>query len=170
MRRAATSKITGGADYARVPERLKLFREDCPKGVIETKKEYIEAVQQWSFQATAWKDGSKRDQGSATGNSLGSVKGAKDFEKLETVAVGRALALLGYLASGEIASTEEMEEFVEYQEQQKREAIMSSVEQLESSKTLEELKTVFLSLGSLISEKEVIAAKDKRKAELAEVK
>ena len=36
----------------------------------------------------------------------------KQFEKQETIAVGRALAFAGYLASGDIATAEEMAEVV----------------------------------------------------------
>ena len=35
----------------------------------------------------------------------------KSFEKLESIAVGRALAFAGFSADGEIASFEEMEEY-----------------------------------------------------------
>ena len=50
-------------------------------------------------------------KGTFSGHALGKVGGEKAFEKLETIAVGRALAFAGYLASGEIASFEEMQEF-----------------------------------------------------------
>lgn len=46
-----------------------------------------------------------------TGHAYGKVGAEKAFEKLETTAVGRALAFAGYLAGGEIASYDEMREF-----------------------------------------------------------
>jgi len=39
-------------------------------------------------------------------------KSNKDFEKQETIAVGRALAFAGFLSDGEVASYEEMEDFI----------------------------------------------------------
>ena len=51
-----------------------------------------------------------------TASSFGELKGLKAFEKLESVAVGRALAYLGFGIDGSIASSEEMEEFFAKQE------------------------------------------------------
>ena len=48
--------------------------------------------------------------GTFTGHSFGKVDKVKAFEKLEIVA-GRALAFAGFLADGEIASYEEMEDY-----------------------------------------------------------
>jgi hypothetical protein len=45
---------------------------------------------------------------------MGKVSGEKALEKLESIAVGRALAFAGYLASGEIATAEEMERFASF--------------------------------------------------------
>jgi hypothetical protein len=36
VKKAETIKIGGNVDYAKVSERIKLFREDCPNGLIET--------------------------------------------------------------------------------------------------------------------------------------
>lgn len=155
-----------GKEYAQVATRLKKFREDCPNGLIETtptvEKDFI------IFKARVIKDKSNDKSAEATGHSLGKNTGDKAFEKLESIAVGRALAMLGYMASGEIASSEEMEEFYDYQEQKKAEAIRDAVESIETTKTLDELKSLFVSLGSLMAEQEIITAKDKRKAELSE--
>lgn len=48
------------------------------------------------------------------------------------------------------------------------EAVVLAVQMLEASETLDELKTNFSTLGALISNKTIVAAKDKRKAELSE--
>lgn len=164
--RAKTVNLQGGAEYARVPERLKLFREDCPNGSIQTDYKFLDEGKV-AFTAYILKDKSDPNSGDATGHALGSTKGQKDFEKLETIAVGRALALLGYLASGEIASTEEMEEFNAYKEERHTRGVMDAVDLIGSAGSIEELKEVFLGLGGLIADAEVIEAKDKRKAELA---
>lgn len=180
-RKAKTMSLAGN-DYAKVAERLKLFREDNPKSKTQTDHKYLEdgSVE---FKAWLWKDKTEyldlvksgvTDMATllSTADSDGDAKGQatdkKAFEKLQTIAVGRALANLGYLGSGEIASFEEMEEFNAYKDRQKADAISIAIESLEDSKTIDQLKETFLSLGALVSEESVVAAKDKRKAELVE--
>jgi len=151
-----------GKNYATVPARIKEFREQCPNGDIETKPDIL-TDGQIMFTARILRD--KRDScsASATGHAIGANKGDKAFEKLETIAIGRALAILGFMASGEIASSEEMEEFEKYKE----ERVVEASEKLKSCKTLDELKTVFLGLGgNLISNEKLIAVKDNLKLNL----
>lgn len=150
-----------GSEYAKVPERIKQFREDCPNGLIETTPKILEDGQ-ILFQARILKDKSSPDSAEGTGHAMGASKGVKAFEKLETIAVGRALAMLGYMASGEVASSEEMEEFYAYRNEKVQEAAQSLLD----CETIDNLKARFVSLGSLMAEKEVIEAKDKRKMEL----
>jgi hypothetical protein len=152
-----------GNEYAKVVERLKQFREDCPNGLIETKPEF-QPDGQILFSARILKDKSDKNSAEGTGHALGNAKGDKAFEKLETIAVGRALAMLGYMASGEIASSEEMEEFNKYKE----EKIDEAIGRMKQAETLEELKTIFMSLGSLMANSKIIEAKDARKEELNE--
>lgn len=152
-----------GNEYAKVAERVKQFREDCPNGLIETKPE-IRDDGQIMFSVRILKDKSDVNSAEGTGHSLGKANGDKAFEKLETIAVGRALAMLGYMSSGEIASSEEMEEFNAY----KDEKIDEAIGRMKSSENLEELKTIFMSLGSLMANSKIIEAKDKRKGELSE--
>lgn len=162
MRKVKTMKLQGETEYAKVPDRLKLFREDCPNGLIETSPE-VKDDGTIIFTARVLKDKSKPDSAEATGHSFGKNTGAKAFEKLETIAIGRALAILGYLASGEIASSEEMEDFYAYQQTKVEEAVA----QLDRAKTIDELKQTFMGLGTLMAEKSVVEAKDAKKAELA---
>lgn len=135
-----------GNEYAQVKERLKTFRSDCPNALIETTPTISET--HIIFKARILKDKSDPSSAEATGHSYGEVSKNKEkvFEKQETIAVGRALALLGYAGDGEIASSEEMEEFLEYQEEQKREALESYRERLESVTSLEELKSVWATI------------------------
>lgn len=162
MTRVKTMKLQGN-EYAKVADRLKAFREDCPNGQIKTEPKFLDDGM-LMFTATVVKDKAKADESAeATGHALGKNTGQKAFEKLETVAIGRALATLGYLMSGEIASSEEMEEFYQYQQRKVEEAVAK----LEAAETLDELKKVFMSLGPLMAEKDVLDAKDKRKAELS---
>lgn len=161
--RTPTIDLKGKA-YATVPARVKEFREANPNGLIETTPQILE--DEVMFTARILKDKANPASGEATGHAIGKKTGDKAFEKLETIAVGRALALLGYMASGDIASSEEMEDFMEYKENQRQEARMNAIEQLESCGSLEELQTVWKSLGTIIQDKEVVAKKDELKSKL----
>jgi intergrase/recombinase len=129
-------------EYSKVADRVKEFRQDCPFGEtttdIKINGEYIFAS------AVATKDRSNPQSATASGHAIAKLTGnEKEFEKLETLAVGRALAFLGYGASGEIASSEEMEEFMEYQKTKKEEEIETLIEQVNSIKTIEELRLFY---------------------------
>lgn len=160
MKKAQTMSLQGG-EYAKVPERIRLFREDCPNGLIETTPT-IQADGSIIFKARILKDKSDLNSAEGTGHALGNNEKAKDFEKLETIAIGRALAILGYLASGEIASSEEMEDFMAYRDDK----IEAAARRLKACETIDELKAEFMSLGALMAEKKIIEAKDERKVEL----
>lgn len=162
-RKAQTTKIGGGADYAKVSERVKLFREDCPNGSIKITHEFLDNGSV-ILNAYVLKDKSNTESADATGSAYGELKGNKAYEKLESIALGRALAILGYLASGEIASSDEMEEFNAY----KDEKIEEAIGRMKQAETLEELKTIFMSLGSLMANSKIIEAKDARKVALNE--
>jgi hypothetical protein len=190
-RKAQTTTIGGGAIYAKVAERLKLFREDNPKGKQESAYE-VDVDGTIVFTVWLWKNKQElldlmkagvtdrdalRSSADANGNAKSSNKiikegstntkaGEKEFEKLESIALGRALANLGYLASGEIASSEEMEEFEAYQKQQREEAVKDAVASLNAAKTMDDLKKAFVATG-MMENALVVAAKDKRKSELS---
>jgi len=160
----------GEKDYALVPDRLKQFREDNPRGKIET-KHTIHEDGSITFKAYILRDKADISSADATGTARYSdveIKKAKAFEKLETISVGRALSLLGYLNDGQIASSEEMEEFEDYKNDRKLEAITTAVDQIKEASTIDELKIVFMGLGALASEEVIIETKDKRKTELGE--
>lgn len=135
-----------GKQYAEVKERIKEFRADNPRGSIETTPEFMPDGQ-IHFKAYILKDKAEASSADATGHSFGGNKGEKAFEKLETIAVGRALALLGYSADGEIASSEEMEEFEEYQSEKQMSELLEMKERLEDCKTEDELKAAWLTLS-----------------------
>ncbi len=159
----STMKVSGG-DYSKVPVRLKEFREKNPRGLVETKPERQDDGS-LIFTTRILMDKSNPDSAEATGTAFYTAKELekpKAFEKLETVSVGRALSLLGYLNNGEVASTEEMEEFHSF----KQDCIDDSVASIEACSDLEELKTLFKSLGSLMAEKRIVEAKDAMKAKL----
>lgn len=150
-----------GKAYATVPTRIKEFRQDCPNGLIETSPT-TQPDGQVLFKARILKDKANPDSAEATGHSVGKLTGDKAFEKLETIAIGRALAVLGYMASGDIASSEEMENFYAYRNEKKEEAKAT----MRASKTLDELKKCYLSLGDLMGDKDLLALKDELKTNL----
>lgn len=163
MKQVKTSKVSGG-DYAKVADRLKEFRQDNPRSSIKTTYEFTPnggAV----FTTYILKDKRDKYSADATGTaaySVNQMKKDKAFEKLETISVGRALSLLGYLNNGEIASTEEMEEFETFQDTKKAE------EELRDCKTLDELKekyTEIVKANPKLS-RELVGVKDEIKAKL----
>ena len=108
-----------GKDYATVPARLKEFRQTNPRASITTEPRFIDdgAV---VFQATIVQDLADENSARATGTAMytkGEMAGKKSFEKLETISIGRALAVLGYLNNGDVATSEEMAEFYGFQEE-----------------------------------------------------
>lgn len=134
-----------GNEYATVPQRLKQFREDNPRASVTTQPKFNEDGSV-VFTAKIVKDKSNTNSAEATGHSYGKLTGDKAFEKLETIATGRALALLGYLNNGQVATTEEMQEFEQYQldqvvaeveEAEKREDFKKILERLNPSQKLE---------------------------------
>jgi hypothetical protein len=169
----ATKKLEtmklGSADYSKVKVRVKEFRSDNPNGLIETTPTITDT--HIIFKARILKDKANPNSAEATGHSMGEIGGDKKkdkvFEKQESIAVGRALALLGYGADGEIASSEEMEEFQEYQNEKKTEAIMEVTEAIGNCQNVEELKTLWASLSGEMKV-HVKAAQEAKKLQLNE--
>lgn len=93
-----------GKSYAPVSERVAQFHRDHADGSIKTKCEFKDGYV--IFKATV-----SFGERSFNGHAFGKVGQEKAFEKIESVAVGRALAFAGYLAGGEIASYDEIEKF-----------------------------------------------------------
>lgn len=143
MKKLQTIDLKGKA-YATVPTRIKEFREQCPNGLIETTPNIQEGGKSVMFTARILKDKANPRSGEATGHSIGSLSsGDKSFEKLETIAIGRALAILGYMASGEIASSEEMTEFLEYQNTKKGQELEAARLAVEKITTIKDLQAFY---------------------------
>ena len=109
MNKLPTIKLQG-KDYCQVKDRIFAFNETYPKGSIQTTSQFIGEIV--IMKATIYPDIVTEPTRLFTASSYGQVKGIKAFEKLESVAVGRALAYLGFGIDGSIASFEEMENFV----------------------------------------------------------
>lgn len=148
-----------GNDYATVPVRLKQFRESNPRAVIETRPEF-QPDGTIVFSARIVKDKADPDSAEATGHSWGKNEGEKAFEKLETVATGRALSLLGYLNNGQVASTEEMQEFEAYQ-------MEKVVEEIHTAENREDFAAILAKLNPA-QKREVTPIINKRIKELKE--
>jgi hypothetical protein len=131
-----------GKDYAQVSERIKEFRQDCPNGLIETKPEQ-QTDGSIIFSARILKDKANPNSGEGTGHSMGKIKDDKNFEKLETIAIGRALAILGYMASGEVASSEEMEEFLSEKENKRLARITELKAEVDKITKVEDLREFY---------------------------
>lgn len=128
----------GDKDYALVPDRIKEFREKNPRGSIETEST-INPDGSITFRATIVKDRSDEFSAKATGTARYTeveLKKPKAFEKLETISVGRALSNLGYLNDGQVASTEELEEFYDYRSEKYQ-------KEIEEAKSVQELVKIF---------------------------
>jgi hypothetical protein len=105
-RKAETISIGGGVAYAKVSARSAEFHRDNEQCSVETSCEFKEGYVLFHAKVTTKK-------GTFTGHSMDKLSGRqKQFEKQETIAVGRALAFAGYLASGDIACAEEMADVV----------------------------------------------------------
>lgn len=156
MNKVATINLQG-KEYATVPQRLLEFRKTNPRASITTQPTFGEDGFV-TFTAKIVKDKGAENSAEATGHSYGKLTGDKAFEKLETIATGRALALLGYLNNGQIASSEEMEDFEAYQLEQ-------IVVEIEAAQTREEFKAI---LGKLnpAQKKEVTPLINRRIKEL----
>lgn len=139
MNKVATTTIQGGAEYALVPDRLKAFREANPRAKTETHPTIDGDM--IIFKAYILKDKQDVNSAEATGHAYGKNTGNKAFEKLETVALGRALAQLGYLNNGQIATTEEMEEFEEFRLEKYKKAI-------DTAESIEDLMKIFNSMDT----------------------
>ena len=150
-----------GKNYATVPTRIKEFRQECPNGLIETKPE-TQADGTVIFTARILKDKANPSSGEATGHSIGKITGDKMFEKLETIAIGRALAILGYMASGEVASSEEMEEFNKFKMERHEQQVAEVIKQMKEAKTLAQLQKIFVD-SPVKTDKDVIGVKDEMK-------
>jgi hypothetical protein len=165
MKRVDTVDLKG-KQYAQVSDRIKAFREDCPRGSITVLPPEVRDGGTIIVGVRVLKDKADVGSGEATQYAMGEVGKEKIFEKLQTVATGRALAMLGYMASGEIASSEEMEEFNQYKEDKLKEQRATTIFEIENTKTIDELKEVFINSGLMFDE-EVIKAKDEMKAYLS---
>lgn len=170
MTKIKTMKLSGN-DYAKVNSRMLEFREKNPRGKIENTYEYVTIGDKTYIQFKSYivKDKSDEFSADATGHArLPDDAKQKTFEKCETIAVGRALAFLGYGADGEVASSEEMEEFLAHKQEVFAEQVMQVTEAIVACETQDALRTLWAGLsGEMKNTPAVLQAKDARKAQLS---
>lgn len=143
MAKAKTIQLKQGAgttDYAKVSARVAEFHKANKQNTILTSYEFKEGFVIFKATVTSYKEDFAHEY---TGHSFGKIGALKAFEKLETIAVGRALAFAGFLSDGEIASNEEM---VKYEEQQSSIDPTDAIKAIKEAKSLEELQTVWKKL------------------------
>lgn len=160
-------------DYAKVADRLKEFRQENPRSKTATQYKILDDGTV-IFKAYVWKD--KTDfieilkvsgaeaammSADADGTAKSGDDGEKSFEKLETIALGRALALLGYAGTGEIASTEEMERYEDW----KLKTIEDAIETIKNATKRDEFQEVMAKL-SPEQQKQITPIIKERMAEL----
>ena len=92
-------------DYVSVATRVEQYHADHKTDMS------IDTVFTLQWEVACFRAVIKTSKGTFTGSSFGRLGKEKAFEKLETVAVGRALAFAGYEVKEGIASKEEMDEF-----------------------------------------------------------
>ena len=92
-------------DYVSVATRVDQFHTDHEQGIS------IDTVFTLQWEVACFKATVTTKKWTFTWSSFGKLWREKAFEKLETVAVGRALAFAGYETRDGIASKEEMEVF-----------------------------------------------------------
>lgn len=105
MAKVKTTDIGRGVQYAQVKDRLMEFHQRYDGEILT---QYNDGV--FTAMVKVYSEG--QTQRSFTGHAKVGT-GAKALEKAETVAVGRALAFLGIMADGSIATAEEMDDYAE---------------------------------------------------------
>lgn len=186
-RQLETVRVSGG-DYTGVGERVLSFREDHPNSKIVTK--LIESTDgEVTFKTYLWKDkkevsdllleairsGMSKEQAEelillsadSEASSKGELKEKKSYEKQETISLGRALAYQGYSGNGQIASSEEMEAFIDFKEDKLASLVEYSIEMLSSAKSIEELQAIWIDVDKEAKKNaKVVKAKDDSKEKL----
>ena len=148
-------------DYAKVTDRLEAFRTNHPNSKILTsyKNENNKVV----FKAFLWRDKTEVIQSLANGISKDliyltadaeataqkTITSDKDFEKLETMAIGRALSNLGYSSTGKIAESM-VSELDQYKDELYQDSVDSAIDRLQNCKTLDELKANYQALNPVL--------------------
>ena len=104
------AKLGGKGNYLTVPYRLKFIRDHFGERVSIQSESHECLDGMFRFKANIFLDG----QLISVGESKQNIKKDKEFEKQQTVAIGRGLSFAGFFGD-EIATAEEMEQFLKPQ-------------------------------------------------------
>lgn len=184
MIKSVETKKMGNFNMASAADRVVAFWELYPKGKISVERNDYEG--NLVYKAFIWKDkatfmdavksGVPMDILMETADAIAEARNEtalnkKDFEKLQTISIGRALAIMGFTKDGRIASDEELELYkskaglydaAEYKAQ-KQELLDS----LDGSSDLEVLQAIWTNAARanvrLIQDEECIKVKDAMK-------
>ena len=116
-------KLGAKGEYLTVPYRIKFFREYFgSRGQILTFSSEM-ANGSSKFRASVFLDGKEL----SVGESKQMLNRDKEFEKAQTVSVGRALSILGFMGN-EIATAEEIEDFIAKKLKKKSNKTISSID------------------------------------------
>lgn len=143
-RKSKTQKLITSAGkviaeaYAKVSARVGEFHRGFKNGSIKTT--YLIEEGRVIFEALVTLDISNPNR-CFNGHAMAKLTGEqKQFEKLETVAVGRALAFAGFLSEGDIASLDEIESaLVEEEEESLYEKALKMIESADKAASLNNL-------------------------------
>lgn len=174
-KRVATKRM-GNFDMASAGDRILAFWEKYPNGKIQTVRTVDGTDNLKIFDSYIWKDKNSWLEAAkslpagldketielillnsadvnAPAKQPEGKEAKKDFEKLDTVSVGRALAKLGFLKDGQIASDEELEDRLYYkeyvQDKIERESDLAIVE-LSKAKNLNDLQTTWANISAQV--------------------
>lgn len=146
MSKVSTIAYGSVKEYATVPTRLKEFREKNPRASIKSKPTHHEDGS-LEFETVIVQDRADEYSAEANGHAFYTateVQQKKAYEKLETISIGRALAKLGYLNNGQVATSEEMLEFEQY----KDEKIASAIEAVSKATKRSEFEAIISNLNA----------------------
>ena len=144
-----TVTVQSGVDYATVESRVRAFCSEHQNGQILTEiVKHDDDTGEIIFKAHAVVDGLIRGTGHAS-----EIKGSSNINKTshiecaETNAVGRCLAMLGYIGKGQISSYEEIEN-----EKLQREELNKKERELEA-----DISSISIKYKKAIDEKNIVA-------------
>jgi hypothetical protein len=161
------SKYFDADNYVGVNERISKFRAEHPAGLINT---FLETLgDRVYYKAVVFRNLEEAKLyppiAAAAGHAEVSDDGKKSLEKAETVAIGRALAILGYDVKKGLASAEEMDDAEPKSSAPSRFGKAKVASKGEASQPEEEVSNV-----SRFAKKEVESEKEEAKEEAAPAK
>lgn len=144
MNKVTTVDLGRGVKYAKVSDRLQAWHKASEN---ETYREITTVVEPFGERSVLVRAKIVTDTARFEAHAVGPLSKNKDLEKLETIAVGRALAFAGFLADGAIASAEEMADFKAGESSDTRaDHFKMQIKKAKNQKTLEKIQAMIRKL------------------------